>query len=365
MKILLAGLIGLTMLLGSCAPKVTTFVTKTYPPANPRQRVMVYGLREPVPEKAEQLGGLKIGDTGFSMDCSLETVIAKAQEEARKVGGNALKITSHTPPDLFSSCHRISAVILRVEGPESLLTAGPARDTAGVSSSGPGLVRNGDTAYRETPADRVLFVKRKFPHFRAAVNGGWSYRTAKIASNAPTVIKDYLKGLKSGWQYAGDATWYFTEGVGVGFRYSCHRSTNHLYNVIVTLNDGSTRTGTMSDDISINFLGPYFSGRLFSANRKNCFLANIGIGYTGYKDKAVLITPFTIKGNTAGLFFDIGYDIGLTKELALGLQVSYYMGSLSEYDLYDGTQSKHVTLEKGSYEGLMRADLSIGLRFVK
>jgi len=41
------------------------------------------------------LGKIKIGDTGFSTDCSYEKAIEIAELEARKVGGNAVKITKH------------------------------------------------------------------------------------------------------------------------------------------------------------------------------------------------------------------------------------------------------------------------------
>lgn len=60
------------------------------------------------------LGEVKIGDTGFSTNCDYETVIDAAKLEARKVGGNAIKIVSHQNPDFVSSCHRITATIYKI-----------------------------------------------------------------------------------------------------------------------------------------------------------------------------------------------------------------------------------------------------------
>jgi hypothetical protein len=71
-----------------------------------------------VPPNAEKLGTVKIEDPGFSTNCNYATVIDMAKIEARKVGGNAIKITQHTRPDFFSSCHRITADVLRIDSIE-------------------------------------------------------------------------------------------------------------------------------------------------------------------------------------------------------------------------------------------------------
>lgn len=100
--------------LGSCAPKVTTNIKVSSEPLDYREKVRVYTLVDAVPTDITELGTAKIGDTGFTVDCSYDKVIALAKLEARKAGGNAIKIVEHTPPDLMSSCHRITFLILRV-----------------------------------------------------------------------------------------------------------------------------------------------------------------------------------------------------------------------------------------------------------
>lgn len=114
--ILIAGLILLT----SCSPKISTSLSKNYPPLDYQQEVIVIGLDQAEPDNSEVLGQVKIGDTGFSTKCDYDIVIDKAKLEARKAGGNAIKIIEHTPPSAMgSSCHRITAKILKVENAEN------------------------------------------------------------------------------------------------------------------------------------------------------------------------------------------------------------------------------------------------------
>lgn len=67
-----------------------------------------------VPDRVEVLGKVSVGEGGFTTRCGLDDVIGEAKLEARKCGGNAVKITSHKTPSLFSSCHRIEADILKI-----------------------------------------------------------------------------------------------------------------------------------------------------------------------------------------------------------------------------------------------------------
>lgn len=214
------------------------------------------------------------------------------------------------------------------------------------------------------PADKVV-GNEIYPHFRAAINGGWSYRVAKLADNIPSDFERYMKDLKSGYHYGLDLSYYFSEQLGIGLKYYVYKSKNSIDDIYVTRPDGSTQNGKMSDDISIDFIGPFFSTRLLNATKKNSLILNLGIGYMGYKDKTVLITDYTIKGNTLGLCWDIGYDIGISENLAIGFQFSYMIGTLTKYELFDGTKTETIKLEKDNYESLSRIDLSIGLRFNK
>jgi hypothetical protein len=99
----------------ACAPKVRTQIGKNYSPLGEYEEIIVFGLGERFPAGAEELGTVRISDTGFTLACTYEIVIEKAKIQARKAGGNALVITEHKAPNFFgSSCHQIQAKIIRL-----------------------------------------------------------------------------------------------------------------------------------------------------------------------------------------------------------------------------------------------------------
>jgi hypothetical protein len=106
----------------ACSPKVATTISKSYPVLDYKLEVIVIGLTDEIPRSAEEIGTIKIGDTGFSTNCGWDVVIEKAKIEARKAGGNALKIIEHKLPSAMgSSCDRITAKILRIDSPDDLM----------------------------------------------------------------------------------------------------------------------------------------------------------------------------------------------------------------------------------------------------
>ena len=103
----------------ACNPKVSTNITKNYNPIDYKKDIVVFGINEQIPEKTEILGTVKVGDSGFTTNCSFEVVLNCAKLEARKAGGNAIKIIEHNLPSaLGSQCHRIKAEILKIDSVE-------------------------------------------------------------------------------------------------------------------------------------------------------------------------------------------------------------------------------------------------------
>lgn len=108
--------LSLLLILSSCSAKVSTNVIKAYPPLHYNIEVLVLDLEDEIPSGAEHLGTIKVGDSGFSTNCSYDVVIDHASLEARKVGGDAIKIVKHKKPDyIWSSCHRITAEVLKLK----------------------------------------------------------------------------------------------------------------------------------------------------------------------------------------------------------------------------------------------------------
>ncbi len=213
-------------------------------------------------------------------------------------------------------------------------------------------------AYSALPVDAKVDGPKDFPRLRLAINGGWSYRLAKVAGNLSSSQKDYIKGLKSGYSYGAEIAYYWSKKAGIGAKYDVFRSRNELEDV-------SGQAVVLSDDVSINFIGPYYGSRFLTANKKNSFLMNVGLGYVGYNDKAFFGSDYELTGGTAGLLVDIGYDIGLSKSFALGFQVSFIGGTLTQYKIDDGFNTTTIELDEDEYEGLARINLSVGLRLIK
>jgi hypothetical protein len=108
--------VGLIVMLSSCSPRVSTAITKQYSPLEPQEDVLVFGAQDPQPQDAEFLGIVRIGSAMTSTKCDIYLVLLRAMSEARKIGGNALKLTQHIPNG--NGCHQISANILRINNPQ-------------------------------------------------------------------------------------------------------------------------------------------------------------------------------------------------------------------------------------------------------
>lgn len=208
------------------------------------------------------------------------------------------------------------------------------------------------------PVDAKVDGPKDFPRLRLAINGGWSYRLAKVAGNLSSTQQDYIKGLKSGYSYGAELAYYWSKKAGIGAKYDVFRSRNELEDV-------SGQVVVLSDDVAISFIGPYYSSRFLTANKKNSFLMNVGLGYVGYNDKAFFGSDYELTGGTAGLLVDLGYDIGLSKSFALGFQLSFIGGTLTQYMIDDGFKTTTIELDEDEYEGLARINLSVGLRLIK
>jgi hypothetical protein len=108
-------------LMSSCSPRISTHLYKSYPPLTDNQNVKVLALTDSIPVISTQLGTVKVEDSGWTTKCGYEDFIAIAKREARKAGGNAIKVIEHIPPHsarhglafYYYNCHQITVMILR------------------------------------------------------------------------------------------------------------------------------------------------------------------------------------------------------------------------------------------------------------
>lgn len=104
-----------SILLISCNATITKNITKSYPVTSYDEEMTLYDLDEIIPYEYDVIGTAKAGDSGFSLNCGYDFVVDQLMSEARKAGGNAIRIIYHKRPDVWSSCHRIKVEIIRVK----------------------------------------------------------------------------------------------------------------------------------------------------------------------------------------------------------------------------------------------------------
>ncbi len=97
-----------------CASSIKSkLVNKSYAQLSEDQKVLVLEDFAFLPENSELIGEIKIGDSGFTTDCSYDNVLATAISTAKKSGANIIQIVKLKTPDGFSTCYRIKAKIYR------------------------------------------------------------------------------------------------------------------------------------------------------------------------------------------------------------------------------------------------------------
>lgn len=218
----------------------------------------------------------------------------------------------------------------------------------------------------EVPIDKIKNIDGNYQKSRIGIYGGWSYMIAKVSSKVPSAFQQYVEDLKSGYHLGGDFTYFTSENIGFGIKYSMFRTRNELDNIYVfdTLT-GQVRTGKLKDDITIQYFGPTICTRISSANKNAHFIFDFSFGYLSYKNNATVIDNFTLTSGTLGMMWDLGVNFSIDKDLSLGLFFAYKLGTLNQYNYDDGKQSKTIKLDKDNLESISRIDLSVGLRWNK
>ena len=194
--------------------------------------------------------------------------------------------------------------------------------------------------------------------FRIAINSGYSYDPGKEYDSGSSELNDYFDKLRSGYHIEGSAIYLFDEYFGLGVRYSHFRAKNEL---IGAFGDPSV---VYRNDISTNFIGPQFSLRFLNQSKKNAFFLNSSIGYLSYENEQDYSNPVKITGNAIGFVSEVAYDIGISENWSLGLQIGITAGRVKKVTLEDGTSTEEIELPSNQRpQGSGRIDFGIGLRY--
>lgn len=200
-----------------------------------------------------------------------------------------------------------------------------------------------------------------FYKWRIGFDYGYAYRTAKMSGSVPSDFKDYMNDLRSGSDLTMEIAYFFSKGYGIGLKYSVFNSSNQMNNLYLTyLPTGElVKYGSIKDDIKIMLLGPGFYERLISKDKKTCIIAGVILGYMDYKDDFELLgEEIQITGKTIGLSVSFGAEYLFNLHFAVGMSVSYFIGSLHSME-YDG-----IKYDLDDPENLNYLNLNCGIRFL-
>jgi hypothetical protein len=112
--------IALAALLSACTSQMRVVVERSeaafdFAPKPADSEVRVLEADEAVPPNELLIARMKVRDTGTTVDCGYENVLAQALAKAREIGGDLVQLTQVHPPDLWSSCYRLDADVYAVQ----------------------------------------------------------------------------------------------------------------------------------------------------------------------------------------------------------------------------------------------------------
>jgi hypothetical protein len=329
------------VLLCSCSPRITTSLIKKEKPLSKNSIVIVYDKNDTLPSAFEKLGTVQVADPGLNSK-SYYIVFDAAKLEARKAGGNAIQILKLRIPNIWNSAYSLTASILNID--TSLIHL---------------LVK---------PLSVPDIVKMPISHWRLALNGGYAYNLGKDAPTFDTRIQTYNNQMRSSLNFGAEINYFVVNGqMGIGVNYETVSSQNSLSGVTYLSSGQIFSNNNVSDNLNIQYIGPMYTGisRQIKKNGiKNALIINVGMGNLSYTDtKIVDLRNYKISGSALGTYYSIGYDHFISKNMALGIQLSLITGLLTNYDRFDGTSTTHVQLDNNSYQSLTHISLTVGLRF--
>jgi hypothetical protein len=208
-----------------------------------------------------------------------------------------------------------------------------------------------DSQVRESVKDK---------HFIFNTSFGPSFRLGKTPNGLNSKQKEYIKDLKSGFSY--DFTLYYT-GNGencFGIKFNRYQSKGSLANQDIVAPNGDSGYGTVSDNISITFIGPAFMIINESDNGKWDYKLEVAIGYTGYLNKAAILDNYELKGATFGMTGGFGFNYKIAKNFSVGPQINFIGGALKQFDITgENGYKSSFKYPKEEFESLWRIDLGL------
>lgn len=352
-------------LLASCASSVSTTVLMAQKPLESNEAVAFFDIEQPYPAVYQYIGIVKIGDNGLASNCNFEMVIALAKEEARKMGGNAIRLIKHDLPTTFgSSCHRIEAQVLKIE----------AKNTDQISKEKPAVTTVNETVNATSqaaanPAPPVIkpLSKPQVMEEKITINANYgpAFRVGQLPANLNQVAKNHINALKSGSSFDISAFYNINQNTAVGIKYNSFDTKVTTNNFPVAFDDGTTGVAAMASDHNISFIGVVYA--IDNKSLNSAFEASLEMAIGQIRlDQTETILGQTVKtsGSTLGVTAGLGYKYRILKNIAIGPQLNMIGGVIRELKMQfpDGS-TRTITAKDNEGENVWRIDINFGISF--
>jgi hypothetical protein len=181
---------------------------------------------------------------------------------------------------------------------------------------------------------------------RISFYGGGGYLFKPLNSIVSFDFPPYIKKLQIGYVYGAEIIVYPKDVIGLGLMYSIFHDNYSL----PAMHD--------EDNFSATYFGAVLSLKQQAGWKPLKFIYCFSLGYlsnsnTGSQSGA----PWNADGSSIGGSAEAGFDLKVTKNMAIGVNLSIVGGSIKSYDLNGAT----IILSRP--DNLLRADLTGGLRF--
>lgn len=104
----------LLLILCGCSPLIKKTITdSSMKPLSDSATVVLVDITQPMPDSCKTLGTLHYGENGTSPSWGYNKLISEAKKEARKMGGNVIKITNmELPQEGYSNAYTLYVTVL-------------------------------------------------------------------------------------------------------------------------------------------------------------------------------------------------------------------------------------------------------------
>lgn len=198
----------------------------------------------------------------------------------------------------------------------------------------------------------LAFSQEKFTVIPAA---GYAWRTAKFPSGIDSHTKDYIKQLKSGFNFDIGAYYRLNPVIGLGAKYNLYTASANGTFSTVDPQGNKISLNTETND-KIQFMGAGFIYSNFEEDVKHKLYYDMALGVISYNSQ---LSGLTMKGSNLGLAATVSYMYAVTPKIYIGPQLGYTAGVIKKLKV-NGVETE---LQKDNYEGLHRVALNLGATF--